>query len=603
MAILYDFAPHTEVLNLAATVDWGDGTTSAGELVAVAWGSYGQPIEWDVLASHDYTEAGAYLVTTTITACGDPLATAYCTGLVDDVPLSGTPAVVPDTGATANAVFGLHDVGLSSVALATFTESSHQDGITDFTAVIDWGDTVQPSSTGDTLPSNGLGSGTATAAATRASTPRPAQIAFIDGLFTVLGSHAYAQPGAYMAQVFVQDCGGAFLCIDVPITVTPASEGIPAAVDPLTLFNGNPYEQIKHEPTSATATTRSSAVEYGWSIKPPWQDWTGWDLWTVWWQGQDHGWTDSITTFPVVHAFAEEGSPALGAASSWFVDDTSALTHTVATADAGLWTIGARPTLAAMSGQEISSGTTLLTFADDNPAEVNLPTAEIDWGDGTFDYGTVVREPDNTYMVETAGMFGHIYATAGKYTVLVTISDDESSTCATVEIDVSAGVNSFTPQPFGAVAELPTGQLMLATFFQADDNAGGDYGYDLDLPNTYVIDWGDGTTTTGMVVPGASLTNTFAVVGAHTYQGRGVYLVTITLTDAGGGVSRLLRQRQRVLLGHAGAADQQRSADRSNARRRRGTVLAQHRRIANQPAARLRPESGHGGRFGPPAYL
>jgi PKD repeat protein len=62
---------------------------------------------------------------------------------------------------------------------------------------------------------------------------------------------------------------------------------------------------------------------------------------------------------------------------------------------------------------------------------------------------------------------------------------------------------------------------VVATFTDANTaNVAGDF--------TATIDWGDGTTTAGIVSGGAG---SFTVSGSHTYASAGSYPVTVTLTD------------------------------------------------------------------------
>ena len=88
--------------------------------------------------------------------------------------------------------------------------------------------------------------------------------------------------------------------------------------------------------------------------------------------------------------------------------------------------------------------------------------------------------------------------------------------------------------PFTAVAVQPravpvegeetlgsAGGGILATFIDPD---AGD-------THTAVIDWGDGTVTAGIVDQAAQ-----TVSGSHTFAAVGTYMVTITVTDNGGGV-------------------------------------------------------------------
>jgi hypothetical protein len=171
--------------DFTATIDWGDGTTTAGTVS-------GSGASFTVSGSHTYADEGTFPVTTVLTddAPGTASATATGTAAVADADvLSGTPLPVQATEGTA-----------FSGRVATFSDTFTGNVAADFTATIDWGD------------------GTITAGTVSGGS----------GSFTISGSHTYADEGSFRVTVQVRDPGG---------TSTTAS-GTVAVLEEL-LFNGS----------------------------------------------------------------------------------------------------------------------------------------------------------------------------------------------------------------------------------------------------------------------------------------------------------------------------------------------------------------------------
>ncbi len=153
-----------------ATIDWGDGSSSAGTITSLGGGKY------SVSASHTYADEGTPTVTVSIADPDDPggPATASDTATVTDAALTatGSPAFV-----SANPVSG---------TLATFTDANPGAATGDFTSgggstTIDWGD-------GSTSP------GTLTKTGS--------------GQFAVSGTHSYPALGPYTITISITDDGG-----------------------------------------------------------------------------------------------------------------------------------------------------------------------------------------------------------------------------------------------------------------------------------------------------------------------------------------------------------------------------------------------------------
>ncbi len=148
--------------SFTATIDWGDGTTSAGTVV----GSSGS---FTVNGQHTYADEGSFTFTVTVTETGPGGATAssMATATVTEADaLAGSPV-------TFNAKAG----SLFSGPVATFTDANTANVAGDFTATINWGD-------GNTTAGTVSGGG---------------------GLFTVSGSHIYATSGNFPVTVTLTD--------------------------------------------------------------------------------------------------------------------------------------------------------------------------------------------------------------------------------------------------------------------------------------------------------------------------------------------------------------------------------------------------------------
>jgi hypothetical protein len=153
------------VADFTATVDWGDGTTSAGTVTGPPGGPY------TVSGSHTYSEEGSYPVTVKVKDDGGSMAAA-----------SGT-ANVADAGLTASCAAPTNFTQDFNGATAIFTDAASPSGtLSDFSATINWGD--GSSSAGTVSGPNG-------------------------GPYTVTGSHHYASTNNFSITTSITDVGGA----------------------------------------------------------------------------------------------------------------------------------------------------------------------------------------------------------------------------------------------------------------------------------------------------------------------------------------------------------------------------------------------------------
>jgi uncharacterized protein (TIGR03118 family) len=150
----------------AATINWGDGSTSAGTIVANGSGTL------LVRGTHAYAEeAASNLITTAVSDSSDGgAATFNGSAAVADAPLTAT-------GTTILAVPAIPFSGI----VASFIDADPAGAATDYTASIDWGD---GSSSSGAVSASGSG-------------------------FTVAGAHTYASLGPRTVTVTIADSGGA----------------------------------------------------------------------------------------------------------------------------------------------------------------------------------------------------------------------------------------------------------------------------------------------------------------------------------------------------------------------------------------------------------
>jgi len=169
-------------------------------------------------------------------------------------------------------------------------------------------------------------------------------------------------------------------------------------------------------------------------------------------------------------------------------------------------------------------------FTDPDPtATAAQYTANISWGDGGTQPGTIVRVTTGTTgPVQFAVEASHIYASVSTNTICADVTDPDlrstSRACGTAEVREAPvtlhGISDARVNPYcDSVATIE------------DSNYKGWIG-----EYTTTIDWGDGSTSSGglaqgVYVPGVSVT--FTVQGCHTYAALGPHSVTTTVFDFG----------------------------------------------------------------------
>jgi hypothetical protein len=163
---------------LRATIDWGDGVTTAGTIPASGTG-------FTVRGRHTYAMAGhPDLVTTVRDICTPSTASAHSPVTINDAPLTATGAPV-----TAYARYP------ATVVVATFTDANPLSKAADFSATVDWGD----------------------------GTNGPATVsARAGGGYEVTGTTTYKLPDSYPVAVAINDVGGSTASATTTATISAA---------------------------------------------------------------------------------------------------------------------------------------------------------------------------------------------------------------------------------------------------------------------------------------------------------------------------------------------------------------------------------------------
>jgi RHS repeat-associated protein len=453
----------------AATIQWGDGSASAGT-VSGPGGAAG----FQVAGSHVYAAAGSDSMQIQVAGPnGQSLLINQTTALVADAPLTGHAVTYGAAPGTYNDVVG------------SFSDANLQARPGDFRATIQWGD-------GST--SAGLVSGQG-------------------GRFTVTGQHTYPA-GTYAVNVAVQDTAGSTTswASTLYVGTQPAPAALPLlAADPT--INAIEGQSLPGSTVVATFTDSDGNTDptkytatINWGDGPT--NYTG----TV-------AYNSGTGQFQVSggHTYAEEGSAAIQVNVTDTADSSHyQVTSTALVSDSTLTVVGANsvnPTAGTpWSGQ-------LLTFTDTDPNGTSSDyAASLDWGDGQVSAGTIGVSGGNFTVSGT-----HTYASAGPFTIQVTLSDSGGASTPT----------SLTPsiiglQTTGANLSYVAGIASSATVatFQDTDGDGNPSHFNV------AIAWGDGTTTNNPTLSGLMA---LQVQASHTYARQGYYTITTSISDTADG--------------------------------------------------------------------
>src|SRR6266571_2400197 len=475
----FDLANATEGTTLPSNTDVASFTdantsdTASAFTATIDWGDgttttgtvSGSNGSFIVQGGHDYTDEGFFQATATITRTADQ----------SQIAPTGTVAVADADNLTGHGttINYTPNQPLTNVTVATFTDTFTANTAGDFAVTIDWGD-------GTTTPGTVTGS---------------------NGSFSVSGSPTYTASGENTITVFIGD--------DTPdaaftFVTSTAVNGFGGHVD---LTSATEGQALTNATVASFADTTGNHPASDYTAAIDWGDGT-----TT--PGTVSGSNGSFTV-QGSHTYADEDSLQATVTITRTTDNTTiAPTGPVVIDDADFLTMSGTT----IHGDPALNNVTVATFTDSNTSNVAGDfTATIDWGDGATTAGTVSGS-NGSFSVSGS----HTYAQGGDNAVTVTVHDDAPG--------VAQGTASST-----AIVGL-SGEVVLTSATEGTAVPGGtpvatfEDGNQADLASgfTATIDWGDGTTTAG-VVSGSN--GSFTVLAtSNTYVDEANALMTVTIT-------------------------------------------------------------------------
>jgi streptogramin lyase len=374
--------------SFTATIDWGDGTTSAGQVLEDAAGKF------SVSGSHTYAEEGSPIPiivtiadgagdTTTVNSAAD---VAEAPLLASAVPVSATEGVVVRAG----------------TLVATFVDTGGAHFLGDYAAFINWGD------------------GTAADAAA---------LGVSGGNFQVTSAvpHTYKTAGQFTTLVTIQDLDPANPWAAVETTFASATATVAdahlteVAVDPLPrLPKGTALSGVT---VGSFFDGNAFAIPADFTATIDWGDGSPLTLSTI---AQPNGPGTAFValgnhTYTVDRAQPYDITVAiLDRAGRGLTTGTSA-----AVADAPPIVSGIPVRM--IKGSPLTAPLAFIVEGAGLPPEAaSRFTATINWGDGTLSAGIIEAVPGGEWVVGS-----HTYAGSGPFAITVTVHDDGGSTVTT----------------------------------------------------------------------------------------------------------------------------------------------------------------------------
>jgi uncharacterized protein (TIGR03118 family) len=467
------FSDPTGPGNYVASIVWGDGTSSSAGTVTPGSGG-----GFNVTGTHTYASVGSFTVGVVVSEVNGT--TDVPIGTIDSTATVGDPNTLTATGSPIAATEGQS----TTATVATFTDSNAAAAATLFSATINWGDSTTASSGTVTKGNNGV--------------------------FTVTGSHAFAENGTLTATVTISDTPGTATATATSVaevadgnTFTPQTMTIAANAGQT--FAGN-VATFSDTNTLVRAADFTATIDWGDSTSSVGTVTAANGVLTV---SGSHSYASGGASDPVTVIITEK-SP--GTASS--------VATSTAVVGAGDVT-GAGATISA-TASVASSPQTLGSFTPNANNSSDTFTATINWGDGTsFTTGTVTAGGGTFNVIGT-----HTYSTPGNYSPQVIVYESSGTATATPADVITAAAHVASPvvlTPATITAKDHTSTtLTVATFTDVESGVtASDF--------TATIDWGDGSTASAGSVTLAN--GVFTVTGNHTFAEAGTLDVSVTITQ------------------------------------------------------------------------
>ena len=361
--------------------------------------------------------------------------------------------------------------------MATFTDPIPGLPLSEYSAVIDWGD----------------GSGLSPAAITPGSGAQ----------MIVVGSHQYPAISDFTAKVIVSHVGGRYgtATTDVSISTAPLTiAGINLAGFPQQALTGVPVAVITDPNLVLVAGDITATIDWG------------------------DGTITPGTVSGAAGAFAVVGDHTYAAAGNYQVHVHAVANQTQldATTTAQILDsiVGTAVPINALSTVPFVN-VPIAFFADTQPSTLASEyTATIDWGDGQPSSAGVITAVAGAFQV--AG--SHTYAQPGTYPVSIHMQHTSGrATTLQTTANVQNGSLQVTGLDVVAIKMVPLTAVPVALITDVG-SAASDF--------SALIQWGDNTQSAGTIVSlGAG---TFQVVGTHTYSATGTFDISVQINHTDG---------------------------------------------------------------------
>ena len=457
-----------------ATINWGDGTTSAGTNVAIITNPTGG---FDVVSGHYYALGGDKVFRVSILGSGNGLTAATGLAHIDNGILSGSTRSITATEGSPI---------VDTTVLAHLSSTVSDLAASELTSTVNWGD------------------GTITPATIVASS---------SGGFDVLAGHTYNHAGDKVFSISVIGTGqsslsqtGAVHIANAAMTSTSATLN---AIEGTPLARGTSQAVVAH---FADANTLAAASDFVASI-----DWGDGSTVAGRIVASANGGFDVFGN----HTYNHAGSDDIVVTILGQADGVVTPISTVNVANAVMLSTAVPFTVTegtAFSGKIISH------FTDANPnATADDFNATVTWGDGSpaDDSAQIVANPNGGFDVLGA----HQYARVGNETVGVTVhgaAAGVTSVTNTAHVAYAALTATALPQSL-AVVEGTSFSGVVGLFSDPNSNA-------IAADFSASVNWGDGSTTVGTVT--TNVDGGFAIQGTHTYALNGNRNIVSTITGA-----------------------------------------------------------------------
>jgi len=456
VATFTDPGGHEPTTDYSATIQWGDGSSSAG---AISFDTFSHV--FTVSASHRYAEEGSDTITVTVDHDVAPAVSVTSTAKVSDA------AVVATGGYTFSAVEG---ATATAQTIATFTDPGGPEPTTDYTATINWGD------------------GSSSAGAISFDTA--------SGVFTVAASHLYAEEGTDAIMVRIGHEAATAVAVTSTASVT----------DPTVIATGG-YTFAAVEGATAAAQTVATFTDPGGP-----EAMSHYSATIDWGDGSSSAGAISFDTASQVftvsagHLYAEEGDGTITATIGHDAATAVAVASSAAVSDPAM--VAAPVTATVVAG---ASSVPVVTFTDPGGAEsAGDYSASIKWGDGTTAAGTITSDSATGVFTVRATVPADLSVSTDAVPVTIAHETAPSAT-VTSQMTVTVAPIFLTAVAVSGREFIPLTNVTVATFTHAGNIAPSEF--------SATIDWGDGTTTPGTVVaPNYSVvgTHTYGDEGSYT---------------------------------------------------------------------------------------